>query len=66
MCDKEKFTKLEAMIYLANSDLIDKIRKGRTKRKECRYYYCDECKAYHLTSMSKIEFENWRKENERE
>lgn len=49
-CNKKKFTKFEAMLYLVNSDYRQK--RGRTKRKECRYYYCKECDAYHLTSMS--------------
>lgn len=50
-CNKKKFTKFEAMLYLVNSDYRNKRNKGRTKRKECRYYYCKHCNAYHLTSM---------------
>lgn len=50
-CNKRKFSKFEAMLYLVNSEFKDKQKKGRTKRKECRYYYCRQCNAYHLTSM---------------
>ena len=57
-CNKKRFTKFEAMLYLANSDLRYKKTKGRTKRKECRYYYCNVCKAYHLTSMSNTVYLN--------
>lgn len=59
-CNKKKFTKFEAMLYLANSDLRYKQSKGKTRRKECRYYYCKQCNAYHLTSMSSIVYLNLR------
>lgn len=49
-CIKKKFTKLEAMMYVARSEMKNKKRKGKSKRKECRYYYCNECNAYHMTS----------------
>ena len=57
-CNKKKFSKFEAMLYLVNSDFKNKKRKGRTKRKECRYYYCKQCNAYHLTSMSSNVYEH--------
>lgn len=53
MCKKKKFTKLNAMIIIA---LYEGKRKNKyrnyknLKRKEVRYYYCNECKAWHLTS----------------
>lgn len=59
-CNKKKMTKFEAMLYLANSDLKYKQSKGRTKRRECRYYYCKQCNAYHLTSMSNTMYLNLR------
>ena len=54
-CDKIKFSKFEAMLVLAQAEIRFKKKKGKGKRRECRYYYCKECNAYHLTSkMSKI------------
>ena len=52
-CKKKKFSKLEAMLHISRAELRNKQTKGRTKRKECRCYYCDECKNYHLTSKAK-------------
>lgn len=52
-CNKKKFTKFEAMLYLAQASMNYKKRKGRSKRRECRYYYCKQCNAYHLTSKEK-------------
>ena len=52
-CTKKKFTKLEAMMYIAQAEMQYKKRKGRSKRRECRYYYCEECNTYHLTSQFK-------------
>ena len=49
-CNKKKFTKLEAMMYIAQAEMQNKKRKGKSKRRECRYYYCKECNAYHMTS----------------
>ena len=51
MCNKKKFTKVEAMMRIANAEVEYKKRKGRSKRRECRYYWCNECKAFHLTSQ---------------
>ena len=52
-CTKKKFTKLEAMMYISQAEMQYKQRKGRSRRRECRYYYCKECNAYHLTSQFK-------------
>ena len=49
-CTKRRFNKLEAMIFVAQAEMQYKKRKGRSKRRECRYYYCKECNAYHMTS----------------
>ncbi len=35
-----------------------KNRNKKLKRNEKRYYWCDECKAYHLTSQDKREEDN--------
>ena len=40
------FTKREAQAILNSK----KQESGRNK-KECRYYHCDTCNLYHLTSM---------------
>lgn len=52
-CNKRKFSKFEAMLYLAQANMSYKRRKGKSKRKECRYYYCSQCNAYHLTSKER-------------
>ena len=52
-CNKRKFSKFEAMLYLAQASMSYKKRKGRSRRRECRYYYCKECNAYHLTSKER-------------
>lgn len=49
-CTKRRFNKLEVMIFVAQAEMQYKKRKGRSKRRECRYYYCKECNAYHMTS----------------
>ena len=43
-CKKVKFDELGAKMALAKA-----IHRGG-KREECRYYYCELCRAYHLTS----------------
>ena len=37
-------------MYVAQAEMQNKKRKGKSKRRECRYYYCKECNAYHMTS----------------
>ena len=50
MCKKKRYpTELDAKIALTSCYYANHI-KGKSKRKECRYYYCDKCKGYHLTS----------------
>lgn len=48
-CKKKKYTKAGAMTWLAKAYYKRHIL-GDKKRKECRYYYCDSCKAFHVTS----------------
>ena len=52
-CTKRKFSKFEAMLFLAQASMNRKRRKGKSRRKECRYYYCKQCNAYHLTSKER-------------
>lgn len=47
-CNKKKYDKIGAMIALASCQKSG--RFGNSKRNECRLYYCDICKSYHLTS----------------
>lgn len=51
---KIKFTKIDAMILLANSSFVQKKFHFKHKRKELRYYKCKFCKCYHLTSDSSL------------
>lgn len=44
-CAKRKFSKNKA------KQVIIKAQRSRDeRRKECRYYFCVQCKAYHVTS----------------
>jgi len=45
-CTKKPFDRIAAIEAMYSA------RYGkRTKRRECRYYWCSDCRAYHLTSM---------------
>ena len=45
ICKKKRYKdKISAMIALAS---CKHSKKG--KRQECRIYWCDKCKSYHLT-----------------
>jgi len=48
-CHKEKFTRIGAALALASN----KKRRNSWKRKENRFYKCEECGYYHLTSQKK-------------
>jgi hypothetical protein len=48
-CIKKKFrTRNGAWSELVTT--MNKSSSGDNKRKECRTYYCGQCKAFHLTS----------------
>jgi hypothetical protein len=46
-CHKKKLDELKAMMIVAYAQSN---RNNNFSRRECRYYYCEECKAYHTTS----------------
>jgi len=46
-CKKLKLDKIKAMLIIANAQ--KKSRKN-FNRKELRYYWCDTCNSYHVTS----------------
>lgn len=46
-CKKKKLDKIKAMLIIANSN---KSSQSSFNRKEKRWYWCNECKAYHTTS----------------
>lgn len=48
-CKKKKFILINAMIAVANAFRARK-HSHYTHRKECRYYWCEKCQAWHLTS----------------
>lgn len=51
ICTKRRYKdKLSAMIALSSC-----LSSGSKKRKETRYYWCDQCKVYHLTKRREIE-----------
>ena len=54
-CSKKCLTRNEAITSMIR---IKKTRKSRLKHdgKPIRYYYCRECEAFHLTSMSLKQF----------
>lgn len=48
-CTKRKLSWLEAEMLIARNSGVGHSNKIRGKRKEVRYYFCDECRAYHVT-----------------
>lgn len=46
-CNKKRLTKINAMLIIANSQ---KRAQKNHNRNEIRYYWCDTCNAYHVTS----------------
>lgn len=52
-CSKRKYSKFDAMLALAQSDMKQKLYDTHTKRQECRMYWCGKCNGYHLTSKPK-------------
>lgn len=60
MCSKPKgyATEHEAQVALVSA-IIAKNR-GKNQRRERRYYYCDGCRRWVLTSMTKAEYESSR------
>jgi hypothetical protein len=46
-CNKKKLDEIKAMLIIASAQSSN---NSNHKRKELRYYYCKECKAYHTTS----------------
>lgn len=49
-CEKVKFT-------LARVTMILAFIKKKSERSEKRYYKCEKCNSYHLTSMSQGKFD---------
>lgn len=47
VCKKRKLDKIKAMLIIANAQ---KRTQNNFNRKEIRFYYCEEHKAYHTTS----------------
>jgi len=47
-CKKVKFESKKDAITALNH--IQKFGKRFKYRKECRYYYCSKCEAWHITS----------------
>ena len=57
MCRKKKLSLKRAKAILVHAFYQSKIL-GNKKRKEIRYYWCNECRAYHLTSKEDINATN--------
>lgn len=52
MCDKRRFaTEKDAQAELVGTVIAR--NRGKTKRRECRHYFCPPCGAWHLTSLPK-------------
>jgi hypothetical protein len=47
ICNKRKVDEIKAMLIIANAN---KPTQKSFKRREKRYYWCDECSSYHTTS----------------
>lgn len=53
-CRKRSMTLLDAMLTVANARGARACKRhGWQKRNERRYYFCEECEAFHVTSMSR-------------
>ena len=50
MCNKQKFDKKTAQTILN-----ERLNKGKKWSSEKRTYYCEECNAWHLTSIEEWE-----------
>lgn len=51
MCRKRRYRdEIGAKLALATIARIDRTKQGH-EAKECRYYACDACGGYHLTSQ---------------
>ena len=57
MCNKKRLSLKRAKAILVHAFYQSKIL-GNKKRKEIRYYWCNECRAYHLTSKEDINATN--------
>ena len=49
VCGKNRYSKLKAMMVLAKANS----KYAKSKRQECRKYWCNICDAFHLTKMKK-------------
>jgi len=47
ICHKKSFDKIGAMLILSK---VKSSRNSNFNRREKRYYFCNQCKSYHLTS----------------
>jgi hypothetical protein len=47
-CKKKKLDRIKAMMIIANAN---KQTQFNFNRKEIRYYWCEECQSYHVTSQ---------------
>jgi hypothetical protein len=53
-CSKRKYAdEMEAKIALLSCYIKQQGKKSDWRRKETRYYLCEICKKYHLTSQPK-------------
>ena len=57
MCDKKRLSLKRAKAILVHAFYQSKIL-GNKNRNEIRYYWCSECRAYHLTSKEDINATN--------
>lgn len=49
MCGKKKLDKIKAMLIVAQAE-----NSTSSQRRECRWYFCRECFAYHTTSKRRV------------
>lgn len=55
-CSKKRFDKIGAMFVIANAK---KESQTNPLRRERRYYFCKDCKAYHVTSKGKNQIKSF-------
>ena len=54
-CTKKPYSKLDAMIALSQAEMRRNLKRHKN-RQERRFYFCGTCDAYHLTSMTELQY----------
>lgn len=61
MCDKKSYTKTDAAYVVNYARTGPGGRHYKSKKRPVRYYYCVECRAWHVTSQKREKRERWER-----